>query len=284
MNKTYQVNDLIVDLKIENDKINGIYFKPKKEDVKGVIELSKIGDVFKGTFTDFNGDKGTMILDSIDDNSFEIRWGAGIDNENPKGKWKGTRDMISSPDQGSLNKSNSISNITEATLDGIKQFQLIKVDENAIETNSIYECIVGSITVVTDDWEENMLLQLDFDGIVDEIEIYNDIDGLNNAIENIIKEKLGIEAWEASGLIEYVEHDTLDTLDEEEIEYEISDCGEFDFDEIQIGMKGIGMTFSEEIELNIENGKIMIEGNEISELGEIIGYVSSEDKEFILLK
>jgi len=42
MNKTYQVNDLIVDLKIENDKINGIYFKPKKEDVKGVIELSKI--------------------------------------------------------------------------------------------------------------------------------------------------------------------------------------------------------------------------------------------------
>ena len=284
MNKTYQVNDLIVDLKIENDKINGIYFKPKKEDVKGVIELSKIGDVFKGTFTDFNGDKGTMILDSIDDNSFEIRWGAGIDNENPKGKWKGTRDMISSSDQGSLNKSNSISNITEATLDGIKQFQLIKVDENAIETNSIYECIVGSITVVTDDWEENMLLQLDFDGIVDEIEIYNDIDGLNNAIENIIKEKLGIEAWEASGLIEYVEHDTLDTLDEEEIEYEISDCGEFDFDEIQIGMKGIGMTFSEEIELNIENGKIMIEGNEISELGEIIGYVSSEDKEFILLK
>ena len=111
-----------------------------------------------------------------------------------------------------------------------------------------------------------------------------DNNSTDNTIEIIIKENLGIEEWEASGLIEYVEHDTLDTLDEEEIDYEISDCGEFDFDEIEQDMKGIGMTFSDEIELNIENGKIMIEGNEISELGEIIGYISSEDKEFILLK
>ena len=270
----YKVRDWTVEIKLSDDKLTGVYYK-KEDDVKqGSLDLSKNDDLYKGGYADPNGKKGVLHI-RITDDGFWGRWSANVDSDKPKGNWDGVK----------MEGANSKSTIERRMFENYKCLNVFSISDEAIENEDIFEAVIANFFILSDEDEESFIMQYnDPNNTISDVCGFEDEDEMHEFIDKKLVDWLSIETWEAAGLTCAAFKNDTEVLDEEDVVYCTSDGGEFDFeDDVSKGMKGVGLIYSSGNKIEYKDAKIVVNGDEVDDMGSIMGYLSSDNDEIILL-
>ena len=276
MEKKYKGNFGELTINISGNKLTGTYGE------EGTIEGSFIDNQFNGTWSN-KGQSGLLNF-TLNDDKLEGTYKQGLDEGPMKGKWKGKLLSSSESDSQNGNEDDENKDLDNIEFTNYKHLNLLVVDDNVKECYDIYEGVKATFDIVTDEWETLYCVQYrDPDQTISNLKTFDEYEELYDFIGEKIMSWTNMQKWEADGLVLSVFDYDYDVLEEEEVRYFLSDGGDYDYDSLKIDMKGLGLINSRANKIKISNNGIDVNGNTVNSLGDIMGYVDSENDEIILI-
>lgn len=147
---TYKVGQWTLQLKLNENCYTGEYYKLESDTNKGSVNLTEDDSMFKGTFKDPKGHEGVLHI-IFNDGGFKGKWGKGLDNSNPRGKWDGIK--LNTNDVSECVSDSETETYDYITLFNVNNFLSVKLDEddcsmsfdNEYLENITYEDVVNLI-------------------------------------------------------------------------------------------------------------------------------------------
>ena len=126
----YKVSSWTLDITENGNTINAVYYKNESDSAKGTLSCELKDELYVGTFKDPDGLEGVMHL-VFNETGFDGKWGAGLNNTSPKGKWLGVR--LDSEDS-TVNKSTKEGlDVNSLSQDELRILKLLKANKNLSE-------------------------------------------------------------------------------------------------------------------------------------------------------